>query len=78
MPSQRFSHRKVAISNVIASVLCYFAINIISCLSAMRYIGHTIGCHACRVCDALLASCALGVHEPKWTSHVKRPCDVAQ
>ena len=37
--------------------------------------------YACIVCDALVAICAtdgpLGVHEPKWMSHVKRPSDAA-
>ena len=27
----------------------------------------------CKLCNR-----SLGVHEPKWTSHVKRPSDVAQ
>ena len=41
----------------------------------------SVGLYSCRVYDALVASCAtvhIGVHETKWTSHVKRKSDVAQ
>ena len=30
-------------------------------------------CFGCKLCNR-----SLGVHEPKWTSHVKRPSDVAR
>ena len=36
-----------------------------------------VSVYACRVCDDLVAS-SLGIHEPKWTSHVKYPSDVAE
>ena len=45
----------------------------------MRYKYYRICFGVCmQFCDALIASCAIGIHEPKWTTHVKRPSDVAQ
>ena len=57
------------------------AISIMSGHNDMRY-------KYCRICVGIcmqsvwrfggnLCNRPLGVHEPKWTSHVKRPCDVA-
>ena len=50
----------------------------ISCLGTIICYINTIGIvpvYSCKVCDALVASCATAdynVHETKWTPHVKR------
>ena len=55
----------------------------LSCLGAIicdiNIIGFVSVCmkNPCRF-DYMLSNGSLGVHEPKWASHVKRPSDVAQ
>ena len=55
----------------------------LSCLGTIICYINTIGIvpvYACKVCDALVASCATAltnVHETKWTPHVKQESDVA-